>query len=111
MEDKKKKDETGAAQARKDDKLSRREAMKRMAKGIALVGTLGVAGVVTQGQDECSGGYVNGYNNSYYNYSYYNYANAYTAYSEYYYNYYNYYNYGDYYNYSDYQNYYDYYNN
>ena len=49
MEDKKKKDETEAAQARKDDKLSRREAMKRMAKGIALVGTLGVAGVVTQG--------------------------------------------------------------
>ncbi len=50
MEDKKKKDETEAAQARKDDKLSRREAMKRMAKGIALVGTLGVAGVVTQGR-------------------------------------------------------------
>jgi hypothetical protein len=105
MEDKKKKDETGAAQARKDDKLSRREAMKRMAKGIALVGTLGVAGVVTQGQDECSGGYVNLVPPGYYNYSnagYYDYSNAYYNYSNSYYNYYN--------TYSDYQNYSDYYN-
>lgn len=110
MDDEKKKS-TGAAQPRNNEKLSRREAMKRMAKGIALVGTLGVAGVVTQGQDECSGSYVNGYynySNAYYNYSYYNYANMYTAYSEYYYNYYDYYNYYNYYNYSDYQNYYDY---
>ena len=112
MSDKKKtKKKTQEIGAKNKETLTRREAMKRMAKGIALVGTLGVAGVVTQGQDECSGGYVDGYGNSYYNYSYYNYANAYTAYSEYYYNYYNYYNYGDYYNYSDYQNYYDYYNN
>ena len=97
---------------RKDEKLSRREAMKRMAKGIALVGTLGVAGVVTQGQDECSGGYVNIYPPGYYNYTnagYYDYSNAYYDYSNSYYNYnnayYNYYNkYNDYYNYTDYYN-------
>ena len=112
MSDKKKtKKKTQEIGTRNKETLTRREAMKRMAKGIALVGTLGVAGVVTQGQDECSGGYVDGYNNSYYNYSYYNYANMYTEYSAYYYNYsdyYNYNNYSDYYNYSDYQNYYDY---
>jgi hypothetical protein len=95
---------------RPQERVNRREAMKRMAKGIALVGTLGVTAVITQGQDECTGGYVNGYSNSYYNYSYYNYANMYTAYTEYYYNYYDYNNYYNYYDYSNYQNYYDYYN-
>jgi len=106
MEDKKKKkDETGTAPAREKEKLSRREAMKRMAKGIALVGTLGVAGVVTQGQDECSGGYVNLVPPGYYNYSnagYSDYSNAYYNYSNAYYNYYN--TYSDYYNYNDYYN-------
>ena len=90
---------------KRPEKLSRREALVRMAKGAALLGTLGVAAVVTQGQDECSGGYYNysgggggGYNN-YYNYSdafnYYNYSDSY---SDMYYNVYD--NYNDtYYNY------------
>jgi len=112
MDEKEKKNiETTEEKGRQKEKLSRREAMKRMAKGIALVGTLGVTAVVTQGQDECSGGYMDGYGNSYYNYSYYNYGNMYTEYSEWYYNYYDYNNYYNYYNYSDYRNYYDYYNN
>jgi hypothetical protein len=115
MEDREKK---GTPQAllpeqKQQEKLTRREAMKRVAKGLALVGTLGVTAVVTQGQDECSGGYVNLYSNLYYNYSngynnysdsYYNYSNAYYNYSDAYYNYsdyYNYYNYSDYYNYSN----------
>jgi hypothetical protein len=106
MEDKKKKNEAGAAQTREDEKLSRREAMKRMAKGIALVGTLGVAGVVTQGQDECSSGYVNLVPSGYYNYSnsgYYNYSDGYNdSYHDAYYNYYNTYD-----NYSDYNDYYN----
>jgi hypothetical protein len=109
MEDKKKKkNETEAVQAGKGEKLSRREAMRRMAKGIALVGTIGVAGVVTQGQDECSGGYVNLVPPGYYNYSnagYYDYSNAYYNYNNGYYNYYDKYN--DYNNYTDYYNYYD----
>ncbi len=109
------------------EKLSRREAMKRMAKGIALVGTLGVTAVVTQGQDECSGAYVNifppgyyNYSDGYYNYqdSYYNYNNSYyNTYSNFYSNMYN--NYADYNDYNDYSNqynnfygdhYFDYYN-
>ncbi len=117
MKDKQKKEspQNTADDRQPKEKLSRREAMKRMAKGIALVGTLGVTAVVTQGQDECTNTYVNGYadyynyNNSYSN-SYYNYGNMYTEYSEWYYNYYDYYNYYNYYNYSDYVNYYDYYN-
>jgi hypothetical protein len=106
----------------RQEKVSRREAMKRMAKGIALVGTLGVTAVVTQGQDECTGGYGNfnpsgyynysdayyNYSNSYYNYN--NYSNTYSNYVEFYYNYYDYNNYYNYYDYSNYQNYYDYYN-
>jgi len=110
MDDKEKKDKEKSTQPPKDKNISRREAMKRMAKGIALVGTLGVAGVVTQGQDDCYGDYTNFYGDTYYNYSYYNYGNMYTEYSEWYYNYYDYYNYYNYYNYSDYVNYYDYYN-
>jgi hypothetical protein len=95
---------------RKKEKLSRREAMKRMAKGIALVGTLGITAVVTKGQDECSGTYVNVYPPGYYNYSnaYYNYSDSYYNYNDSYYNtysniysnhYYNHYSdYNDYYN-------------
>lgn len=106
MEDKKKrKDETGTATAGKREKLSRREAMKRMAKGIALVGTLGVAGVVTQGQDECSGGYLNVVPPGYYNYSNSGYYDYHNEYNNGYYNYYN--HYSDYYNYNDYYNYYN----
>jgi hypothetical protein len=107
MEDreKKKRDQKGTAETREKERLSRREAMKRVAKGVALVGTLGVTAVVTQGQDECTGGYVNLYSNLYYNYSnaYYNYSNAYYNYYDAYYNYSNaYYNYYDtYYNYYD----------
>ncbi len=110
MEDKEKKkgNPKGDAQTQETGKLSRREAMKRVAKGIALVGTLGITAVVTQGQDECTGGYVNftppvyynysnAYTNTYYNYSnaYYNYSNAYYNYNDYsdYYNYYNSYGY------------------
>ncbi len=96
---------------REKEKVSRREAMKRMAKGVALVGALGVTAVVTKGQGSCGyynaagDGYYYDYQNSYNNYAN---INMYTEYSEYYYNYYNYSNYEDYYNYSDYQNYYDY---
>ena len=101
MEDEKK---SGAQEkaARKPERLNRREALKRMAKGVALLGTLGVTAVMTQGQDECTGGYSNlyynysdsggGYNN-YYNYSdafnYYNYSDSY---SDMYYNVYDNYN-------------------
>ncbi len=104
MEDKEKKKEKreGAVEVREKEQLSRREAMRRMAKGIALVGTLAVTAVVTQGQDECTGGYVNftppvyyNYSNAYYNYSnaYYNYSNAYYNYNDTYYNYYDSYGY------------------
>jgi hypothetical protein len=103
--DTKKNGRTSDTRAPKTEKFSRRDALKRMAKGIALVGTLGVTGVITQGQDECTGGYVNftphgyyNYSNAYYNYSdsYYNYNNAYYNYSNAYYNYYDtYYNYYD----------------
>jgi hypothetical protein len=110
---------------REPEKLNRREALKRMAKGVALLGTLGVTALVTQGQDECSGGYSNlyynysnsggGYNN-YYNYSdafnYYNYNdsygdmyyNVYSNYDDTYSAYHNtqYYNYSDAFNYSNY---------
>jgi hypothetical protein len=118
MEDKEKKGTPQAVtpEPKKQERLTRREAMKRVAKGLALVGTLGVTAVITQGQDECAGGYANLYSNGYYNYSnsYTNYSNAYsnayTNYTELYYNYYNYNNYSDYYNYSDYNNYSDYYN-
>ncbi len=74
----------------KEEKIGRREAMKRIAKGIALVGSLGLTAAALQGQGEC--GYVNYYVNSYYNYS-----NAYYNYYDYsnYYNYYNYYNYSN----------------
>ena len=93
-----------------EEKVSRREAMKRMAKGLALAGSLGVTAIVTQGQGEC------GYVNMYYNYGdyYYNYGDYYYNYYDYYYNYGDYYyNYGDYYyNYGDYYyNYGDYYVN
>jgi hypothetical protein len=125
MKDKQKKTSQEEAKKR-PEKLSRREALVRMAKGAALLGTLGVTAVVTQGQDECYGGYANlyynysdsgggGYNN-YYNYSdafnYYNYSDSY---SDMYYNVYD--NYNDtytaytnstYYNYSDAFNYYNY---
>ena len=90
-----------------NEKMGRRDALKRIAKGLALVGTLGITAVVTQGQDECTppGVYSNlyyNYSNAYYNYSdaYYNYSNAYYNYSNAYYNYsnayYNYYNSGGY---------------
>ncbi|MBN2225054.1 MAG: hypothetical protein JW765_10295, partial [Deltaproteobacteria bacterium] len=90
MKDKKKKSEVidKGTGAQEKEKLSRREAMKRMAKGIALVGTLGVTAVITQGQDECSGTYVNVYPPGYYNYSnaYYNYSDSYYNYNDAYYN-------------------------
>ncbi len=107
MEDKSKRETT---QSQKDnaqgpEKVGRREALKRMAKGLALVGTLGITAVVTQGQDQCTPPVPPGlYSNSYYNYSnaYYNYSNTYYNYSNTYYNYsnayYNYYNSGGYYN-------------
>jgi hypothetical protein len=95
------------------EKLSRREAMKRMAKGIALVGTLGVTAVVTQGQDECSGAYVNVFPPGYYNYSngYYNYQDSYYNYNDSYYNTYSNFYSNMYYNYSDYSDYSNQYNN
>lgn len=95
MDDEKKKS-AGAGEPRNNEKLSRREAMKRMAKGIALVGTLGVTGIVTQGQDDC-------YSNAYYDYSYYNYRDSYTEYHAYYYDYNDsiYLDYYDYHNYLD----------
>jgi hypothetical protein len=100
------------------ERLSRRDAMKRMAKGAALIGTLGITSIVTQGQDECSGGYLNLVPPGYYNYSnaYDNYSDGYNDYSDSYNNYNNTYsnlysdlykNYADYNNYSDYSNYYD----
>ncbi len=117
MKDKKEKreDEKERGGAQEKERLSRREAMKRMARGIALVGTLGVTAVVTQGQDECSGGYVNLVPPGYYNYSnaYYNYSDSYNNYNDAYYNTYSnfysdhYKNYADYNDYSDYYNYYD----
>ncbi len=61
-------DSTKNPESPKLETISRREALKRIAKGAALVGTLGVTAVVTQGQDECSGGYANSYRNFYYNY-------------------------------------------
>ena len=68
MEERKKKgtpiEESG--QSREKEGISRREAMKRMAKGVALVGTLGLTSAVVGGQGEC--GYVNYYVNVYYNY-------------------------------------------
>jgi hypothetical protein len=73
------------------ERLDRREALKRIARGTALVGTIGVVGLITQGQDECTGGYANFYHNFYYNYS--------DLYDNYYNAYYNFYNYFDYYNY------------
>jgi hypothetical protein len=97
-----KKKNTGAVQPQNNEKLSRREAMKRIARGIALVGTLGVTGVVTQGQDECYS-YANGYTNSYY--AYYNYGNQYNEYNAHYYDYFYhdniYLDYYDYHNYLD----------
>jgi hypothetical protein len=53
MDDKKNKKNTPPTL---EEKLSRREAMKRMAKGLALAGSIGVTAIVTQGQSEC--GYV-----------------------------------------------------
>jgi hypothetical protein len=52
------------------EKFSRREAMKRMAKGVTLIGTIGIATVAAQ--TGCRGGI-------YYNYvdEYFNYFNAY----------------------------------
>jgi hypothetical protein len=122
MEDEEKKEAQGN-ETRRPEKLNRREALKRMAKGAALLGTLGVTAVVTQGQDECSGGYSNlsysdaggGYNN-YYNYSdAFNYSNYSDNYSDGYYNVYDnynntytnytntqYYNYSDAFNYDNY---------
>jgi hypothetical protein len=70
--------------AEERQKVTRREAMKRIAKGMALVGSLGLTAAVVQGQGEC--GYVDYYTNSYYNYS-----NVYSNYSDY----------SDYYDYQD----------
>ncbi len=97
------KDKTPYADEQK--RIGRREAMKRMAKGIVLIGTLGMASIVTRTEGECA--YFDHHSNTYDNY--YNYYNAnlfyYNAY--FYYNYYDYYDYHNYYNaYSNYVNYY-----
>jgi hypothetical protein len=100
---------------REKEKLTRREALKRMAKGVAVAGTLGVTAVITKGQGGC--GYADGYDDFYSDYYHNSYINNYDDYSNWTYSNYNnayldspnedwdYTNYNDY---DNYDNYYDY---
>jgi hypothetical protein len=65
-DEEKTKNESPVTGSKQNEKLSRREAMKRMAKGITLIGTIGIATVTAQAG--CRGSIYYNYVNEYFNY-------------------------------------------